>query len=34
MKLLIHIVFAVCFALTGPTHAQPQMLTDTPTKKA
>ena len=30
MKLLIHTVFAVCFALTGPCHAQPQILTDTP----
>lgn len=30
MKLLIHIVFALGFALTGPTHAQPQMLTDAP----
>ena len=30
MKLLIHTVFAVCFALMGPTHAQPQMLTDAP----
>ena len=30
MKLLIHTVFALVFALTGPTHAQPQMLTDAP----
>ena len=30
MKLLIHIVFAIGFALTSPTHAQPQMLTDAP----
>ena len=30
MKLLIHTVFALVFALTGPSHAQPQMLNDTP----
>ena len=28
MKSLIRIVFAICFALMGATHAQPQTLTD------
>jgi len=30
MKLRIHALFAVCFALMGATHAQPQTLTDAP----